>query len=72
MWTEAKAAPGGRHQILKIIESSGLNVEYMYSLGRTIDDSAVMIFKFDKIGQAISALTREKLPVMGKDRVTGD
>ena len=64
--------PGGLHQILKIIESAGLNVEYMYSLGRTIDDSAVMIFRFDKIDEAISVLTREKLPVINKERVMGD
>jgi hypothetical protein len=63
--------PGGLHQILKIIESSGLNVEYMYSLGRTIDDSAVMIFRFDKIDQAIDVLTKEKLPVISKERVVG-
>ncbi|MBU0995613.1 MAG: ACT domain-containing protein [Proteobacteria bacterium] len=64
--------PGGLNKILHLIESSGLNVEYMYSMARIIDNSAVMIFRFDKTDQAIDVLTKSGLPVINKNRVTDD
>lgn len=64
--------PGGLHRILHIIEAAGLNVEYMYALARIIDDSAVMLFRFDQTDKAIEVLTQNNLPVITKNRVTDD
>lgn len=63
--------PGGLNKILEIIESAGLNVEYMYSLGRLIENSAVMIFRIDKTDQAIDALLKHSLPVISSTLISG-
>ncbi len=63
--------PGGLNKILDVIESAGLNVEYMYSLSRLIEDSAVMIFRFDKTDKAVDILVHNSLPVISSSKISG-
>lgn len=57
--TEVVDQPGGLAGILEIIETAGLNIEYMYAFTFRCDDKAVIVFRFDNNDVAVTAL-REK------------
>jgi hypothetical protein len=49
--------PGGLSQILNVLHTGGINVEYMYAFVQRSGDNAIMIFRFDELDKAITALT---------------
>lgn len=53
---EVEDKPGGLHRIMGMLGNAGLNVEYMYAFVRPHTNNAVMIFRFDKIDEAITLL----------------
>lgn len=55
---EVSDAPGGLNAILKYLEGSGINVEYMYAFVRQSRENAVMIFRFDDTDGAVAALQK--------------
>ena len=57
--------PGGLHYILELLNSTNLNVEYMYSYVRNSGQHAVMIFRLDDVPAAIDIL-QKKGKVRGK------
>lgn len=61
---EVANKPGGLHNILNILSKSGINVEYMYSLVKEGGDNAIMIFRFDNIDGAITALSDNGITVI--------
>ncbi len=50
--------PGGLVELLSLFEQSGVNVEYMYAFTSRLGNRAVLVFRFDDLDAAISALTR--------------
>ena len=50
--------PGGLVELLGLFEKAGINVEYMYAFTARLGDRAVLVFRFDDLDTAISALTR--------------
>ncbi|MGI6139012.1 MAG: ACT domain-containing protein [Candidatus Hydrogenedentales bacterium] len=62
--TEVEDQPGGLMKILNIIESAGLNIEYMYAFTFRCDDKAVIVFRFDNPDQAIAALQAQNINVV--------
>ncbi len=50
--------PGGLVELLAIFEQAGINVEYMYAFTARLGNRAVLVFRFDDLDAAISALTR--------------
>lgn len=50
--------PGALDAILQLMSANGINVEYMYACARRNHNDAIMIFRFDKIDQAIGILTQ--------------
>lgn len=49
---ELSDKPGSLYEILRLVSSHGINVEYMYACARRHHELAVMIFRFDKIDEA--------------------
>ncbi len=63
--TEIEDRPGGLASILKILEQSGVNVEYMYAFTFGTQDKAVMVFRFDDPDAAIEILQSNGVGVLG-------
>jgi len=53
---EVPDRPGGLVELLAVFEQVGLNVEYMYALTARLGNRAVMVFRFDKLDAAVTAL----------------
>lgn len=62
--TEVTDRPGGLAKILQIIESSNINVEYMYAFTFREQDSAIVVFRFDDPDQAIKVLQENDVNVL--------
>ncbi len=65
---EVTDEPGGLHNILDILSSNQINVEYMYAFVQQSGKNAVLIFRFDRTDQAIEVLQKNKLKIIpGED-----
>ena len=60
---------GGLAGVLKTVESAGLNVEYMYAFVNKSGENAVLIFRFDDMDRAISALREDGVTILSGDQV---
>jgi hypothetical protein len=61
---EVPDRPGGLHHILNLLQSSGINVEYMYAFVQQSSNNAVMIFRFDNTDDALNAIQSNGLRVI--------
>lgn len=48
--------PGGLAELLKQVDECGINIEYMYAFTFGKQGSAILIFRFDEIDEAIGKL----------------
>ncbi len=55
---EVQDRPGGLTELLSIFGEAGINVEYMYAFTARLGNRAVLVFRFDDLDAAITALTR--------------
>jgi hypothetical protein len=55
---EVADQPGGLVELLTLFEKGGINVDYMYAFSARLGDRAVLVFRFDDLDAAITALTR--------------
>ena len=55
---EVHDRPGGLVELLGIFEQAGINVEYTYAFTARLGNRAVLVFRFNDLDAAISALTR--------------
>jgi len=53
---EVPDQPGGLSQILQVLDTESINVEYMYAFVERCGGNAVIIFRFDESDRAIRAL----------------
>ena len=59
--------PGGLHRVLGVLESGGINIEYMYAFVEKKGENAIVVFRIDQpekgaktlAGQGIAVLTRD-------------
>ena len=63
--------PGGLDSVLQFVSQHGINVEYMYAFVQEGGGSATMIFRFDRIDQAIEVLKAKNIPIIPADRING-
>jgi hypothetical protein len=56
--------PGGLAHVLGVLEQAGLNVEYMYAFVEKATDKAVVVFRFENIDLALSALVKAGVSVL--------
>ena len=68
---EADDKPGGLNNILEALSGQNVNVEYMYAFVQEGGGSATMIFRFDRIDQAIEVLKAKNIPIIPADRING-
>lgn len=61
---EVQDTPGGLHNILDILSSNQINVEYMYAFVQQSGKNAVLIFRFDRTDQAIEVLQKNNLKII--------
>jgi hypothetical protein len=62
--TEVDDRPGGLAAVLEILESSGINIEYMYAFTFRRGNRAVLVFRFDDADQAVRTLQGRGLNVL--------
>ena len=55
---EVADKPGGLVELLGLFEQAGINVDYMYAFTARLGNRAVLVFRFDDLDAAITALTR--------------
>lgn len=61
--------PGGLAEALKVLESAGLNIEYMYAFSLRRGDKAILIFRFEDPDQAIKFLQDSGLHVVDAEEL---
>ena len=62
---EVADRPGGLAELLAHIETTGLNIEYMYAFAYARGNKAVMIFRFDNPDKAVEELKASGVNVIG-------
>ena len=67
---EVNDQPGGLAEVLEILGTAGINVEYMYAFVEKSSDNAVMIFRIEDIEKAITVLTGKNVKILSHDAVT--
>lgn len=61
---EVEDKPGGLNAILHLLAETTINVEYMYAFVQKNTNNATLIFRFDKIDQAIDLLTANNIRII--------
>lgn len=61
---EVPDRPGGLHEILDLLQSSNINVEYMYAFVQQTGNNAVMIFRFDNTDEALRVIQEKGLRII--------
>jgi hypothetical protein len=61
---EVADQPGGLFNILEVLKTAKINVEYMYAFIRQSGDKAIMVFRFDQPDDAIQVLTKNGITVI--------
>ena len=67
--TEIKDEPGGLARVLQVFEEASVNVEYMYAFTRKMEDSAILILRFDNPDFAIEALQKAGVRVITSEEL---
>lgn len=66
---EVPDQPGGLAGILKVLDDSRVNVEYMYAFVERCGGNAVIIFRFDDLDSAIRVLTTNGVNILPGESV---
>lgn len=61
--------PGGLAGVLGILQSKGVNVEYMYAFVEKKTDKAIVIFRFENIDTVIDELAGKGLHVLTREEL---
>ena len=63
--------PGGLASILSILDKNSINVEYMYAFVERSGGSAVIIFRFENVDEAIKILKNSKIKILPGEKISG-
>jgi len=61
---EVEDHPGGLADVLEVIETGGINIEYMYAFTFRRKDKAVLVFRFEDPDAAVKLLQSKKISVI--------
>ncbi|MFY9942523.1 MAG: ACT domain-containing protein [Desulfobacterales bacterium] len=67
---EIRDRPGELGRLLRIIEQAGLNVEYVYGFVEKNSDNAILIFRFDDLDRAITAIQAKGIRILDDSRLS--
>jgi hypothetical protein len=60
---------GGLATVLKSLHSAGINVEYMYAFVNKSGENAVLIFRFEKMDEAIEVLLKDGFTLLSGEQI---
>ncbi|MBW1635161.1 MAG: ACT domain-containing protein [Deltaproteobacteria bacterium] len=60
---------GGLATVLKSLHNAGINVEYMYAFVNKSGGNAVLIFRFEKMDEAIDVLQKDGFTLLSGEQV---
>jgi len=66
---EVSDQPGGLYYILRILQKSNVNVEYMYAFVQQSGANAVLIFRFDNLEEALKILKEKGVNVIRGEKL---
>lgn len=66
---EVPDKPGGLGGIIDIVAEAGLNIEYMYAFVGTSGENAIVIFRIEKIDEAIPILQSKGVRILTGDEL---
>jgi len=66
---EVSDQPGGLYYILRILQKSNVNVEYMYAFVQQSGANAVLIFRFDNMEEALKILKEKGVNVIRGEKL---
>ena len=66
---EVEDKTGGLAKVLKCITDAGINVEYMYAFVNKTGENAVLIFRFEKMDEAITTLQKEGFTILSREQI---
>ena len=61
--------PGGLASVLQTIKENDLNIEYMYAFTQKSGETGLIIFRFDEIDKAITALGKSGVRILSGEEV---
>ncbi len=61
---EVEDRPGGLAAVLRVLESSGINIEYLYAFLAKSSNNALVVFRVEQLDQAITLLAGHKVKVL--------
>jgi hypothetical protein len=62
---EIEDRPGGLAGILKVLNDSSVNIEYMYGFVEKATEKALMVFRFENPDKAIEILNKNNISIIG-------
>ncbi|KJR97453.1 MAG: amino acid-binding protein [Desulfobulbaceae bacterium BRH_c16a] len=66
---EVEDKTGGLASVLQSIKNAGINVEYMYAFVNKTGENAVLIFRFEKMEQAIETLIKDGFTILTREQI---
>lgn len=60
---EIPDSPGGLASIIDILAEAGINIEYMYAFVGTSGENAIVIFRIERVDEAIDALKKKSVRI---------
>lgn len=66
---EVEDKTGGLAKVLQCLHSAGINVEYMYAFVNRTGENAVLIFRFEKMEEAIAALKNDGFVILTREQI---
>ena len=66
---EVDDKPGGLSDILKVEANAGISVEYMYAFTIKSGENAILLFRFDDMDKAVTALQQAGFNVLTSEDV---
>jgi hypothetical protein len=66
---EVPDKPGGLAGIIDIVAESGVNIEYMYAFVGTSGENAIVIFRIEKVDEAIQILQSKGVRILTGDEL---
>ncbi len=66
---EVSDKPGGLANIIDILAEAGLNIEYMYAFVGRSGENAIVIFRIEKVDEAIAALQQKGVRILSGEEL---
>lgn len=66
---EVPDKPGGLAGIIEILAETGINIEYMYAFVGTSGEHAIVVFRIERLDEAIATLQRKGVRILTGDEL---